>query len=174
MRDESLLRKSLSNKDKLLKTYESFYYKYKGLCCFVASRYLSNKDDIDDVVSETFLSLFNDPSRVNSSVKGYLISCVKGKSLDLLSKRKGLNEVDNIEELVTDNSSSTYSIIIDELRKSLSEDEFRIIILHLVEGLTFSEIASSLGYKESKTKSIYFRALPKAKVAIGGKENEER
>ncbi|MDY6429911.1 MAG: RNA polymerase sigma factor [Bacilli bacterium] len=172
MNDESLLRKALSSKEKLMKVYESFYYKYKGLVAFVASRYLSDSNDIDDVVSETFLSLFNDPSRVKSSVKGYLISFAKGKSLDLLKTRKGIDEVINVEEIVTSNSSLNYSLIIDELKKSLSEIEFKILILHLVEGLSLVEVSKTLDFKLSKTKSIYFRALPKAKIAIGGKQDE--
>ncbi len=162
MSDELKLKLSLNNQKKLNETYLYLFNKYKGLVAFIASRYLADACDIDDVVYEVFLMLFKNPNTVKKSVKGYLVTNAKYLAIKILKERNHyINDLDS--NYGDEKSSIKYTFIVNEIKKVLNEEDFIIIYNHFFEDLTFKEIALKLNKKEASIKSIYYRSLKKAK-----------
>lgn len=150
--------------------FRYIYDKYKPLMVFVASRYLSDDEDIKDIVQETFLDFFKVAEKKHSNIKAYLTIACKHNSLDLIKKKKRIyimndDEIDFIKDDVV--SHVTYNEIIDELKLCLSKEEFEIVYDHLVEGLTFEDIGKSKSINTNSIKSIYYRTLKKYKKMKG-------
>ena len=61
MTDEKKLLRALKsgNIDTIELVFNYIYDKYKPLVIFVASKYVQRIDVIDDIVQETFISIFN-------------------------------------------------------------------------------------------------------------------
>ncbi|MCQ2772776.1 MAG: sigma-70 family RNA polymerase sigma factor [Bacilli bacterium] len=166
MKDELRLKLSLGNPKSLKETYEYLFNEHKGLVAFIASCYLSSKDDIDDVIEDAFLELFNNPDKVKSSIKGFLSGHAKGKALTRL---KEIQKVDLIEDdtlLGVVNSDIEHALLIDQLKEVLKDNEFNIIVMHLLDDLTFKEVGSRLNIKENTVKTTYFRALEKCRKLL--------
>lgn len=167
MKDELRLRQSLRNPKELKETYEYLFYEYKGLVAFIASCYLSNKDDIDDVIEDTFLELFNNPDKVKSSIKGFLSGHAKGKALKRLKDSQNIEFIEDDSLLGVINSNYGHSILFDQIKDNLKDKEFEIIIMHLVDDMTFKSIAKTLNINENTIKTTYFRALEKCRSILG-------
>lgn len=166
MNDELRLKHSLGNAKELKEVFEYLFYEYKGLVAFIASCYLLSKDDIDDVIEETFLDLFNKPGKVKTSIKGFLSASAKGKAVKRLKEIQKIELIEDESILGVVNSNIEHSILIDQLKESLKDNEFDIIIMHLLDDLTFKEISSILNINENTIKTTYFRALEKCRKLL--------
>ena len=151
-------------------TFQYLYIKYRPLVSFLAARYLRDRADIDDVVQETFVHFFNHAKDVRTSVKSYLTATAKHLAFDL-NKKNGkvvsMEEDMPSEKAVDSYSNATFEAFIGDMKKILSEEDVQIILLHLVEDLTFGDVAKELGQNERTVKTKYYRALKKYKKARG-------
>ena len=88
MSDEKKLKLILSTgKVELINAlFEELYTKYKGLVCFIISKYIKSVDDVVDIAQDVFLDFFNNAKNVNKNIKFYLTSSAKNKALDYLKK----------------------------------------------------------------------------------------
>ena len=169
MSDELRLKLSLNNKEKLMKTYEYLYYKYRGLVFFIVAKYVNSKDMIEEIVDDTFLELFNNPKNIKSSIKGFLSYEAKGKAIRYL---KIIEKIDNLDDANTfsyEFSYDEYNKILENLKEHLSDDEFVIFYYHLIDDMTFKEISKRISKKESTVKSIYYNTIFKAKKILEDK-----
>lgn len=168
MSEERKLKMILSTGDRDLINafYEELYSKYKGLVCFVVSKYIKSFDDIIDIAQEVFLGFFNNADKVNSNIKFYLTSSAKNKAINYLKKYNNITllEVSDLYLLSNEQDSDYYFYdTLKVLKENLKSIEYDILYLHLLESYTFKEIASKMSVKESSIKSIYFRALKKSR-----------
>lgn len=153
------------NQDELEKEFKKIYDKYYSLLVFIASNYIANNADIEDIVQETFISLFNNIINVKTSIKSYLTTSCKNHAIDFLRKNKNLDFID-IEELSV-NILNDYSIIKNEtlndllkdMKRVLPKQDLLIIFLHLLDDFTFEEIASKLNLNVKTVKTKYYRSL---------------
>ena len=60
MNEEKKLRKVLKSNDLQLinSFFDEIYNKYRGLVCFVISRYVKNDEDVFDLAQDVFVSFF--------------------------------------------------------------------------------------------------------------------
>ena len=172
MNDERLLANAIksNNKAKIEDAFCFIYNKYKPLVVFVASKYLRNIGDINDVVQDTFISFFNNIASVKTNIKSYLTVTVKNKAIDFIRKNKKIDYVDVTEVDIINNedyyktiSNDAFIEMVDELKRTLGNDEANIIIMHLIENLDFKDIALKYNEKENSVKTRYYRALKKFK-----------
>lgn len=179
MTDESLLDKALrsGNKKQLNKCFEYLYNQYKNLIAFNIAKYIPEKEIIQDLVNETYLSFFNNADKVNRNIKNYLINTSKNLTINYLNKNKN-NLVLNEETLydVEKNISLNNNIktLLLDMRQVLSQEEIEIIIYHLFENNSFIDIAAIKKVSSNTIKTKYFRALKKYREHIekGGNNNE--
>ena len=89
---ENLLKDLINNdslaQSKVYKTYYKSMYK-------LSMRYTHNIEDTEDVLSESFMSLFNNCYKIkNNNIHSYLYSIVKNYSLNKIRHNKTNSEVD--------------------------------------------------------------------------------
>ena len=145
---------------------EAFRAHYRPLCAF-ANTYLKDRDRSEDLVQELFVKLWNERERLNvtGSLKAYLFSAVRNRSLNELEKvvrMKPLNEshhdmpadVDATEEDLMWRSGRVLAAI-----ESLPEERRKVFKLSRNEGLKYHEIAERLGISVKTVENQMGKAL---------------
>lgn len=175
MTDERRLISAIRSgkRDEPKATFQYLYSKYKPLVCFIAARYIKEKADIEDVVQETFVRFFNHAGDVRTSVKSYLTVCAKNLALDMRKKNGKVVPMDEegfSSDMPVGTDPSDFEALIEDMKRVLSEEDIRIILLHLVEDFKFEDIAVKLKQNVRTIKTKYYRALKKYRNARGGKQ----
>ena len=137
--------------------------------------YLHDPHDSADALSETFLAIIKNIDKFKGSGgTNWLYTIAKNISLNILRDKKKTVSVDfNDEEtqntLHLDSESPPdipeESEIVTVAKKVLNEKEFRVVMLHAVNGLKFKEIADITGGLETSVRWQYNNALKKIKSA---------
>ncbi len=161
--NELRIARRSNDSSKLKIVYEAIYNEYVRLVYFSVSRYCADKEDIKDIVSDVFVKFFENPDGVKDSIKQYLLAVAKNEAINRM-KREGKINIDEIEPTIND-EYSTYSIIVKDMMSVLKQEEVDIIILHVVDGLSFKEIARKKNLKEGTLRQTYNRALGKYREA---------
>ena len=161
--NELRIARRSNDSSKLKSVYEAIYNEYVRLLYFSVSRYCEDKEDIKDIVSDVFVKFFENPDGVKDSIKQYLLVMAKNEAINRM-KREGKINIDEIEPTISD-EYSTYSIIVKDMLSVLKQEEVDIIILHVVDGLSFKEIARKKNLKEGTVRQTYNRALDKYREA---------
>lgn len=175
MNDEKKLFNAVCSNDreKIENVFNEIYYKYKPLVVYVAKQYLKDSYDIEDIVQETFIKFFNNIENVNKSIKSFLTTLCRNSCLDLIRKnvRKDESLTDDIEKyqnysfdyLVNDRGTSSidFNDLLSDMKECLASDEINIIMLHLINDLTFEQVALKLDKDTNSIKTSYYRALRK-------------
>lgn len=171
---EKQMKKALKSKDASIinKAFEDVFNAYKGLVCFILAKYISKPEDIDDLLQDTFLDYFRHAYSVQN-IKSYLTTSAKNKALTRLkAEQRNISiPVEDID-LYKSNKDMTneYYIVMNQLKKALSEVEYSVLCLHLLEDKTFKYIAELLKEKESTIKTIYYRTIQKSKQILEGRQ----
>ena len=143
----------------------------------VAYGYLKNRHDAEDVLSEAYLTakrkifLFKGKRGFN-----WLYTIVKNLSLNLLKKNSRQVSVDFTDrestkglDTGTEDVANDQSGILKAAQEVLSDAEYRIVILHAVDGLKFKEIAEMLRRIEATCRWQYNNAIKKLKKYYEGR-----
>lgn len=149
---------------------EQIVTQYTGLLWAVASRFLSEPEDVKDCVNDTFAEFFYyqdhfDPEKGN--LKGYLAAITKR----LAVKRYWENRKNEACESLNCQSDDPFARLEqwDELEAALGTlnpmDE-KIIRMKYYEGMTAKEIAASLGLPYETVKKRHQRSLKKLYKAL--------
>ena len=137
--------------------------------------YLHDPHDSADALSDTYLTIVKNIDKYNgSSSYNWIYTITKNICLNMLRDKKKTVSVDfNDEETVNvlhlDSEDaprvSDESGIIGIAKEVLKEKEFRVVILHAVNGMKFKEIAELTGGLETSVRWQYNNALKKIKTA---------
>ncbi len=153
MRDILIIKK-LREGDKGAFDYVFNYY-YSSLCVF-ALQYIKDKDIVEDIVQEFFLSFWLEIEQlqINHSLKTYLFACVKNRCLDHQKHQKVVEKYKSyilFAESETDNSFEHVLVETDlhqMLKNAFSKLPPRcreIFELSRNKGLSNQEISDRLG-----------------------------
>lgn len=128
-----------------------------------------NKDYASDLVQDTFIQIYRNANyyKNNGHLLAWMITVAR--NITYMSLRKTNREVVVDYEIeYTDNSLNTVhkDMVFEEMIQVLNEDEREIIVLHIVEDLTFIEIAKVLDMKLPTVLSKYHRSLKKLKKGM--------
>lgn len=142
------------------KAFRSIYEEYSKLIRFVAGKYLDVEADVDDVVIELFVSLYESRKKVRD-IKYYLVTTAKNKAINLLKKRKReiSTESDAFEQYAS--GSREYSEIVSQIYAIVGKTDGDILIAHIVEGYSLKELALRYEISLSAMKSRYRRSIAK-------------
>ncbi len=164
---ERKLERAVANEDlqEISKLFEEIYYEYGKLVAYIISKYVGNKEDIEELTNDVFVKF----SRVlftieYCSIKQYLATQAKNSAIDFLRKNTPQKQIEYVEEVVfgeADEDKLLYNELLDDMKKYLSEEEINIILLHAVYGYSFVEIAKRFGRPVTTVKSTYHRAIKK-------------
>jgi RNA polymerase sigma-70 factor (ECF subfamily) len=144
-------------------TYIFLFREYYTILCSYARRYVGRKDIAEEIVSETFLKIWENRSliKINSSVKAYLFQAVCNNSLNYLRKHKNDNTIctffrdTSFENLVFEEPEeefeekslrmANFTVKIGEVVDLLPEQQRRAFRLKRYEGKKIREIAEIMG-----------------------------
>ena len=141
--------------------------------------YTRDPHDSEDALSDTYLTAVKNIDRYNGKNGfNWLYTIAKNICLNMQRKKKRAVPVDfddeetvNTLDLGSDETvrPEDESGIIALSERVLSEKEFRIVILHAVNGMRFADIARAVGGLESTVRWQYSNALKKVKKAYEGR-----
>ena len=140
------------------------------------ARFLTQHQDIEDVVQETYLRAFRaeqgktEQGKVIEHPKAFLFQIAKNVALTQLSKksRQITDYIDDVElGLAVNNGASTedeleareHIAIICEAIAAMPERRQRVYLMRKVHGATHKEIAESLGISISAVEKHLFKAM---------------
>lgn len=153
--DEKSILKKLRNKDE--KAFEELIDLYSAYVTAIVGSLLSSKgtkEDVEEVVADTFIALWNTAERINyeeySSIKAYIAVIARNKAKDWLRTSRGqdLQLVDDI--LIIDNSVEQLIVqreqqrIIAKILKQLKPLDWKIFVAYYYQYRKVDEIAQGL------------------------------
>lgn len=124
------------------------------------------REDIEDVTQEVFISIARSIQSYHgrSSFFTWVNSIVRRRVADYYRRRnRQLQEIPYDEQNPihsgTQMDSLSDEILLKQILLQLSDAKREVIILRLVEGLSFKEIAERTGVKEGAAKVRFYRAI---------------
>ena len=148
------------------KATEKVYLEYKNLMFFIIASYVSNKDDIDDILSESFLKAMEKRNEIKDpqNIKAFLVSIAKHKALDFLKQNRQVPCSDVIDEIYgEEDKSNSFLSLIEPL---LTSKETIVVYLKVGFSYTWKEIVEETGISESSARRIYDSAKEKLKKGL--------
>lgn len=143
------------------------YAEYANYLIAVCARYISDDDDVKDILQEAFIKIFTTIDtfdyRGAGSLKAWMGRIVVNESLQWLRQRKR-SPFDRMEADppdLPDDDPETEDLSSDELTqliRQLPEGYRAVINLYVVEGKSHKEIAQLLGIKPDSSASQLHRA----------------
>lgn len=174
MQDQELIRSYLQGDHKAL---EVLIQRYLKPIFRYAYQYTHNQHDAEDITQETFVKVWKNLKRFDAqkSFKAWIFEIAKNTALDFLKKKKvaRFSDFENedggnflLDEL-TDSGPLPQEIfqqaetagIIQKFMQKLSTKYRLVFLLRYTNGLTFQEIADSLGEPLHTVKSRCRRGL---------------
>lgn len=166
---------------------EELYELYEQKIYFVAYSILKNVQQAEDVVQETFITLYKNLKKLcnlnTHELKLYILRIAKNKAIDSYRKnkrhgefleeyqREAIETVDeNIEEweqrLMSENK-------IDTLLSVLSESCKQVFKYKVFYNLSYQEISKLMGMTEVNVRKQFERSRKRVHNMIGGIQNDE-
>lgn len=149
----------------------------------VCSRYISDDEDVKDVLQETYVTIFSKLDDSSFSNKDALLSWIgrvaMSRSIDHLRRRKKdmiafTGELpDDLPDEEPDVSNVSQSEILAAIR-SLPEGYRTVLNMYVFERMSHKEIAKTLGITEGTSASQYHRAKAALAEALKKKRDEEQ
>lgn len=146
-------------------------------------QYTKSNEDADEIVNDTFLAIWEkkDQLILDDSLKSYLYTTVKNKSLNWLKKRKvELTELDSNFDLADSNTSAIEILqaketeaAIFELIEKLPNKCKQIFVLSRKEQLPNKEIAAILELSEKTIENQITIAIKMIKNGLKKKQNDD-
>ncbi len=144
-------------------------------------RIVNDSMEAEDIMQESFLSAFEKIDTYSGTVSfgAWLKKIVINRSLDILSKRKGIFEdIDHYTGIRDESDDDVMrkqemDVKVEEVREAIERlpDGYRIILsLYLLEGYDHDEIAEIMGITSSTSRS----QLSRAKQKLIAELNEKR
>lgn len=167
--DASLVRRALGGDADAKHLIYERYVRYLGAIC---SRYLSDDEDVSDVLQNAFLKIFASLDdfryRGQGSLKAWMGRIVLNESLKFLrdSRRERLVDLTGVDESGLQDAPEDEDLRSDdipaaEIHRFIRElpDGYRTVFnLYVIEGVSHRDIASRLGIGESSSASQLHRA----------------
>lgn len=148
----------------------------------VCRRYLTDEDDVKDVLQESFVKIFSSLRKFSwrgeGSLRAWMKRIVVNEALMVLRRASRLDTVpvsDSSVESVGEEEPQTDGIPMAVLQKMIRElpDGYRTVFnLYVLEGMSHKEIASLLGISEGASYSQFSRARARLAAKIKEYRNE--
>lgn len=161
---------------------KEFYNSFGGLLTSVCSRYITNDDDVKDILQESMISIITNIQSFEykgvGSLKAWSARIVVNHALGFLRQKKRNNELfTDFEKDIPDRDTETPpnidDIPADDVLEMIRElpDGYRMVLnLYIIEGKSHKEISQLLGIKADSSAS----QLHRAKAILAKKITEYR
>ena len=151
--------------------FNEIYEDTKGKIFANIYSYVKSKEASEDILSDTYIRFINSIEDItpDKSILGYLYTISRNLSLNYIEKNKRYVEDPT---LILENASSEENSYVDNsdivriMKEILNPDMFNVIMLHLINGLDYSEIATTLNKNENTIRWQYNEGLKKVREAL--------
>lgn len=164
---------------------EETFDKYSRLMFSVAYKYGLQRQDAEDVVMDSVLSIHKNMTKIQAlsvdKIQIYIVSIVRNASLDFLrrEKRRGMVfqnvEDDEMEQMASQESVEETVSLQDEIKRvikaihELPESERQVMYLKYSRNMENDDIASSLGLSPESIRKYLSRGRNHVRQALLGK-----
>lgn len=148
------------------KAFENLYNGTRGGVYSFAYSYMKNRADAEDVVQTVFLKIKRNIDKFDGkNGLPWILQITKNTALSELRSRKIYDSFVelNKDESVCIDENDLDSPVTSAMKKCLSEEDRRIIILHVIWGYKHKEIGELLDMPTGSVTSRYKRAVDKLK-----------
>ena len=154
------------------------YRRHGGAVYGLAKRVLNNSAEAEDVVQVVFLHLWNNPDRFDPTrgpLRSFLLAQAHGRAVDVVRSlnARQRREVKDAQRTTTTSYDLDHEVwdlaLKDHVSNALEElprEERRAIELAYFKGLTYVEVAQSLGQPEGTIKSRIRNGMQRMRVAL--------
>ena len=131
-----------------------------------------NSHDAEDVLQETFLTVFEKASDYKPSGKpmAWIFTIAKNQALSKLRSHSKLHLIDEeksqLEDAFDNIDNLEQRLVIEASFKVLSDDERQILMLHALSGMKHREISAVLEMPINTVLSKYHRAIKKMRTEL--------
>lgn len=145
--DEEFLKSCVVKmKNGNLEVFNAFYEECKKSIFYNIFALTKNHEISEDLLHDTFVKFLNEVSKVdvNKSIRGYLMVMSRNLALDYFKKHNRIEELEDDSLIPSDNDSSNsidQEILLNRIKKILNDKEFEVFVLHVLDDLSFKEIA---------------------------------
>lgn len=145
---------------------EKVYLEYKNLMYFVIATYVNNKDDCDDILSESFLKAVEHREELKDpdKIKTFLCSVAKNHAINFLKKNRDIPSSDVIDDIYGE--EDRINPILNMIEPLLSNKETIIVYLRAIYSYSWNEIVEETGIPESSARRIYIGAIDKLRKEL--------
>ncbi len=149
--------------------FEPFYEQTKRMVFFAAKAVLKDNARSEDVMQDVYIRFLEMLDRIEEDrgVVGLLVKMARNLALNILEREQRSVELDeNLHGSIstTDNPGSD---LFERMRKLLDDDEYEIVILHVVDELKHREIAEMMSLPLGTVTWKYNRAIAKLQKGLG-------
>lgn len=165
----------LSNGDQ--NALDQLYLSTKSAVFGLALSILKNFSDAEDVLHDTFISLYvNAPNyQANGKPLSYILTITRNACLKKIRADKKLKPIDEneIDAFFKSHNLDAANVaenrlIIKECFELLNDEERQILVMHAVGGLKFREVSTLIDIPLPTVLSKYNRAIKKLQKHYGG------
>lgn len=150
--------------------FESFYENTKRTTFYGAFAILKDHARSEDVMQEVYLKFLSILSTVdeNRSVVAFLATMARNMALNIYEKEKRHVELSEENSPADDTPMmSGQSEIFDRMKEILSDEEYEIVILHVIDELKHREIAEIMKLPLGSVTWKYNNAIQKLQKGLG-------
>lgn len=145
----------------------------------IALRYLPDEPSANDAVQEAFVNVFRYIKNYQGkgSFEGWMRRIAVNAALNYRKKhfkQKGFVEVEVLDKTMITHPDVYHTLNHNELLefiKQLPEQYYLVFTMHIIEGFSHNEIATSLDISESASRANLSRARQKLRNLLSKKEN---
>jgi RNA polymerase sigma-70 factor (ECF subfamily) len=158
--------------------WRQIYLKYKDDLLTIARSLVNDTNIAEDCLQETFVLLVSDGCKVQSNLKGYLLSCVVNRARDHLRRRDAQSNCQvNMQTQRIDVNDPAHILAEDDQMKTvirtlekLPIEQREVIVLHLQADMKFHQIAMMLDMSINTVQSRYRYGMEKLRQLLTKKE----
>ena len=141
------------------------YECYAGYAMAIGLRYIPNRDEMRDVLQDSFVKIITGISRFNyrgeGSLKSWVSRIVANRAIDYVKEHERLNFTEELPDDVIDPEPDVGEVpdeVLDGLIGQLPANYRVVLNLFVFEQLSHREIAQQLGISEKNSATQFFRA----------------
>ena len=148
------------------KQFSEYYHSYYRQLCLHALHFMSDTDEAEDIVQETFVNLWDKREQLGTikSVKAYLYTAVRNNCLTRIRDAKPTTPIDEgfMDESLTEDEQMERAEMearIWRLIDELPERRRGIFLMAKRDGLRYKEIAEQTGLTVKSVENHVLRAM---------------
>lgn len=141
------------------------YSRYVGYAMALGLRYVPHRDDVNDVLQDSFVKILSSIQRFDyrgeGSLKGWILRIVANEAISFVKNKGKFTFVEDFPDEPETEDPDVEKVPPGVLTRLIGElpDGYRVVLnMFVFEQKSHKEIADELGIKESTSASQYLRA----------------